>query len=204
MLDQWSGNKLYKGKEMQLTIFDTAGHDDLSALRPISYGGTDCFLICYAINDRNSFENASRKWLAEIKTCASLAPCILVGTKSDLRSSAQQEHEESKSSYSQSMADINNTFVSTEEMMEAAKRNFFQGAVECSAKNFQDASLNKVFLTAFKAVFQYRELKNSRTGSQTGSTYHIPPANRLSGKNEQGLNISVEHPSKEQNRKKCC
>ena len=70
---------------MRLTIFDTAGHDDLGRIRPIAYNGADCFLVCFAINDRNSFENATSKWLSEIKTCAQMAPCILVGTKSDLR-----------------------------------------------------------------------------------------------------------------------
>ena len=57
VLDTWSGTKQYKGKEVELTIFDTAGHDDLGAIRPIAYANTDCFLVCFSVNDRNSFNN---------------------------------------------------------------------------------------------------------------------------------------------------
>lgn len=51
-----------------------------------------------------------------------------------------------------------NTFITHEELMENAKKFNFQGAIECSSKNFQDSQLNRVFLTAFKAVSQYRAL----------------------------------------------
>jgi len=70
VLDTWQGTKQYKNKEINLTIFDTAGHEDLGRIRPIAFNGADAFLVCYAINDRNSFKNAYTKWLAEIKTCA--------------------------------------------------------------------------------------------------------------------------------------
>lgn len=100
VLDSWQGAKQYKGREVSLTIFDTAGHDDLGRIRPIAYNGADCFIVCFAINDRNSFNNACTKWLSEIKTCAQTAPCLLVGTKSDLRNGAvasqRSSHEESK------------------------------------------------------------------------------------------------------------
>ena len=94
VLDTWIGPKTYKGTEMNLMIFDTAGHDDLGRIRPIAYQGTDCFLVCYATNDRNSFKNATTKWLSEIKSCATAAPCILVGTKSDLRAEAEVQSQE--------------------------------------------------------------------------------------------------------------
>ena len=70
VLDTWAGVRQYKGNEVQLTIFDTAGHEDLGRIRPIAYNGADCFIVCYAVNDRNSFKNACTKWLQEVKTCA--------------------------------------------------------------------------------------------------------------------------------------
>ena len=70
MLDTWVGTKQYKGNEVNLMIFDTAGHDDLGRIRPIAYNGADAFIVCYAINDRNSFKNACNKWLQEVKNCA--------------------------------------------------------------------------------------------------------------------------------------
>ena len=90
VLDTWNGTKLYKGNEVNLTIYDTAGHEDLGRIRPIAYNNTDCFLICYSINNRESFKNATTKWLQEIKNTAQQAPYILVGTKSDLRKQAEE------------------------------------------------------------------------------------------------------------------
>ena len=88
VLDTWYGTKVFKGTEVKLQIFDTAGHDDLSRIRPIAFTGADCFLICYAINDRNSFRNAYTKWMQEVKSASRKAPVMLVGTKSDLREEA--------------------------------------------------------------------------------------------------------------------
>lgn len=189
MLDSWSGTKQYKGKEVQLTIFDTAGHDDLGRIRPIAYNGADCFIVCYAVNDRDSFKNASTKWLQEIKNCAQVAPCILVGTKSDLRKEAEDAAgEELKQDRSSQRDNDLSRFVTTEELMESAKKFNFQGAIECSSKNFQDSQLNRVFLTAFRAVFQYRELMKD----QKSLNHSNKSANRAASLvNEQGLNISA-------------
>ena len=137
VLDSWSGTKQYKGSEVNLTIFDTAGHDDLGRIRPIAYNGADCFIVCYAVNDRNSFKNAQTKWLQEIKNCAQAAPCILVGTKSDLRTEAEEKLSEDMKSAGSSKVNLNK-FVSQEELMHNAKNYNFQGAIECSSKNFQD------------------------------------------------------------------
>lgn len=59
-------------------------------LRPLSYSGTDLFLVCYSIISRNSFENVKNKWLPELKQFMEehnekKVPILLVGLKSDLR-----------------------------------------------------------------------------------------------------------------------
>lgn len=41
------------------------GQEDYDRLRPLSYPGTDVFVLCYAIDSRASFENLE-KWLAEV------------------------------------------------------------------------------------------------------------------------------------------
>ena len=90
------------------------------------------------MNDRNSFKNASTKWLQEVKTCAMTAPCILVGTKSDLRKEADEKLE--KDIELDGSSHVNpNAFVTKEQLMDAAQKFNFQGAVECSSKNFQDS-----------------------------------------------------------------
>ena len=64
---------------------DTAGHADLGRLRPIAYNNTDCFIICFSLVEPSTMESACTTWLAEVKNCVKSCPCILVGTKLDLR-----------------------------------------------------------------------------------------------------------------------
>lgn len=73
------------GKDYSLTLWDTAGQEDYERLRPLSYPNTDCFLLCYSIDSRTSFENVLSKWTPEIRHFSPHVPIVLVGTKSDLR-----------------------------------------------------------------------------------------------------------------------
>lgn len=54
-------------------------------LRPLSYPQTDCFFMCFAVNDRASFAEARDKFVPEVRLHCPSAPIILVGTKADLR-----------------------------------------------------------------------------------------------------------------------
>ena len=54
-------------------------------------------LLCYAVNDRDSYKNVDQKvssfsqppqWIPELRTSAPSVPIILVGTKLDLRTEA--------------------------------------------------------------------------------------------------------------------
>ena len=70
---------------MQLALWDTAGQEDYDRLRPLSYPDTDVLLLCFAVDNPDSFENVADKWAIELHTFCSGAPIILVGTKTDLR-----------------------------------------------------------------------------------------------------------------------
>ena len=154
VFDTYNGTKNYKGSEIKLQIWDTAGHDDLGRLRPIAYSNTDCFIICFSVMHKNSLENACQKWVAEVKTTASLCPCILVGTKLDLREELERSGDEARL----------RECVTNAEIEAAAKKYAFQGFVVCSAK--EKKGLNKVFHTAFKVVFQMKNM-SKRTDSKT-------------------------------------
>lgn len=54
-------------------------------MRPLSYPGTHVFLVCFSVVSPTSYENVKTKWWPEIKHHAPGVPCILVGTKEDLR-----------------------------------------------------------------------------------------------------------------------
>jgi GTPase SAR1 family protein len=54
-------------------------------LRPLSYPQTDCFMLCFAVNDWASLEEARDKFVPEVRRSCPTTPIILVGTKADLR-----------------------------------------------------------------------------------------------------------------------
>ena len=159
VFDTYNGTKNYKGSEVKLQIWDTAGHEDLGRLRPIAYANTDCFIICFSLMQRNSLENACKKWISEVKTTARACPCILVGTKLDLREELERsERQEDRAK----LADC----VTNEEIEQAAKKYAFQGFVMSSAK--EKKGLNKVFHTAFKVVFQMKSMEKNRATPGAG------------------------------------
>lgn len=60
-------------------------------LRVLGYPQTDCFLVCFAINDRDSLEQVRSIFVEEARSVVPSALFILVGTKSELRSSHDQD-----------------------------------------------------------------------------------------------------------------
>ena len=70
---------------MELALWDTAGQEDYDRLRPLSYPDTDVVLMCFALNNPDSFDNILEKWTPEVKHYCPHIPVILVGCKRDLR-----------------------------------------------------------------------------------------------------------------------
>ena len=48
-------------RKISATLWDTAGQEDYDKLRPLSYPGTDCFVLCFSISDPISMENIKGK-----------------------------------------------------------------------------------------------------------------------------------------------
>ena len=46
---------------MKICIWDTPGQEDYPRLRPLAYANAHTILICFAIDDRISFENIEEK-----------------------------------------------------------------------------------------------------------------------------------------------
>ena len=68
-----------------LGFVDTGGGEDYHRLRPLSYPGTNIFLVCFAVDEPSSLKSVKEYWFPEIKHYCPNTPFILLGTRVDLR-----------------------------------------------------------------------------------------------------------------------
>ncbi|CDO93653.1 unnamed protein product [Kluyveromyces dobzhanskii CBS 2104] len=136
----------------KLNLWDTAGQEEYDRLRPLSYPQTDIFLICFSVNEPNSFENVHDKWFPEIKHNTNFEnldlyhqsgrlPILLIGTKADLR---DDDHERDR------LQESNSDFVSQQQIQELVNKLGLMGYVECSAAT--QAGVREVFEKAVDCV----------------------------------------------------
>ncbi|KAL5230619.1 hypothetical protein ABZP36_029395 [Zizania latifolia] len=85
VFDNFSANVSVDGNIVNLGLWDTAGQEDYSRLRPLSYRGADVFVLAFSLISRASYENVLKKWMPELRRFAPNVPIVLVGTKLDLR-----------------------------------------------------------------------------------------------------------------------
>ncbi|KAJ3347510.1 GTP-binding protein Rho1, partial [Kappamyces sp. JEL0680] len=107
----------FNSTHYEVALWDTAGQEDYCRLRPLSYPGSDAFLLCFSIDQPETFYNVTDKWIKEILHYCDKVPIVLVGLKADLRddSSLQQY------------------CISSEQGYDLVKRGMVQCYVECSS-----------------------------------------------------------------------
>jgi Ras-related C3 botulinum toxin substrate 1 len=81
MFDNYSANIMVDGVSVSLGLWDTTGQEAYDRLRPLNYPDTNVFLLCFALDDRTSFDNVKNKWYPELQQYAPSVPIVLVGTK---------------------------------------------------------------------------------------------------------------------------
>ena len=89
------------GRPLYFPACDGAGQEGFDKIRVISYRGTNLFVLCFAINNRASFENVRTKWLRELSSHpdSRAVPILLVGTKCDVRETeAASDDDDAQSS----------------------------------------------------------------------------------------------------------
>ena len=131
---------------VDLALWDTAGQEDYDRLRPISYPDTDVLLVCFAVNDRDSLNNISAKWLPEVRHYCPKVPMVLVGTKIDLR---------------QTEASPTVKCISKEEGVVLAKRVGAKLYLESSAKTGE--GVVTVFKEAARVAYSFKLQPNKRS-----------------------------------------
>nr|XP_022333932.1 cdc42 homolog [Crassostrea virginica] len=85
LFDNYAATVSVHGIPYHLNIFDTAGKEDFSKFRVISYLNSDVFLVCFSIDDIKSLVHVEESWVPELRQHVPNTPFILVGTKLDAR-----------------------------------------------------------------------------------------------------------------------
>ena len=137
-----------------LDLFLNINNNDyylISSHRPLSYPDTDVVLMCFAIDNPDSFENVTEKWLPEISHFCPNTPVILVGNKSDLRND---------STAIQNLSNRKMKPVSSEEASITASRMGAHAYMECSARTRD--GVQAVFETAARAALSHKNRSNDR------------------------------------------
>jgi len=74
------------GKTYSLELWDTSSSEEYDQIRPLSYPGTDIFVLMFSVVSPLSFRNIALKWIPELRHYnGSDVPILLVGSKMELR-----------------------------------------------------------------------------------------------------------------------
>ena len=140
--------------QVELSLWDTAGQEEYDRLRVLSYPYTDVVLMCFSVDNPDSLENITQKWVPEVRHYCPKVPIVLVGNKKDLRN---------EPSIVQSLSRQKQLPVKPAEGREIMDRIGAVAYLECSAKSRE--GVRQIFETASKAALMKknrRSLKNVR------------------------------------------
>ena len=135
VLDNIDGALIFRDKRLEKwSGWDTAGQQEYTRIRTLSYPGTNMFLVVFAVCNRGSFDSVTTKWIPELRHSGPPnTPILLVGTQSDRRGKQQQENE-----------------IELAEIQEKVKEIGAIGYVECSS--MYGTGLREIFDTAMEYI----------------------------------------------------
>ncbi|XP_019727733.1 rho-related GTP-binding protein RhoF isoform X2 [Hippocampus comes] len=149
VFEKYTTSVVLRGKEVKLTVCDTAGQEDYDRLRPLSYQQAHLILVCFDVTNPTSFDNVTIKWHPEVKHFCQDVPVILIGCKTDLRKDKE---------CSRRLKAVNQAPVTYTQGMAARERMNAELYLECSAK-YQE-NVDDVFREATKKALAFRRKQN--------------------------------------------
>ena len=66
VFDNYTKQMPVRGADRTLVIFDTGGEVNNMNFRKASFAGTDCFVICFALDNEQSFTSTHMDWMNEL------------------------------------------------------------------------------------------------------------------------------------------
>lgn len=179
VFDNYAADLMIDGEVCKVGLWDTAGQEDYETIRPLSYPGTDIFIMCYSVVRPASYHNVKRSWYKELCTAArkdfqdpvrkdkslhfdGFPHFLLVGTQVDLRQDRSVNAKLAKSGY--------DPITAQQGVHMASTLRGCIGYAECSALTQQ--GLKECFNEAIKSVIlRRRDLrKGGGGGGGTGGT----------------------------------
>ncbi|KAI9468263.1 MAG: ras family-domain-containing protein [Benjaminiella poitrasii] len=76
---------------VELTLWDTAGQEEFNRLRALSYNDAHVVMVCYSIDNKDSLDNISYRWVDELREQCPRANVVLVALKCDLRNTDSRQ-----------------------------------------------------------------------------------------------------------------
>eukprot|EP00056_Hartaetosiga_gracilis_P005834 m.89714 g.89714 ORF g.89714 m.89714 type:complete len:369 (+) comp12297_c0_seq2:1959-3065(+) len=91
VLGEYSTHLISNGKKVNLSLHDTAAQESFDKLRGVTYANADVALVCFSVDNKDSFDHAKAKWIPEVKQHCPTCPIILVATKTDMREEGRSD-----------------------------------------------------------------------------------------------------------------
>ncbi|SMN20574.1 similar to Saccharomyces cerevisiae YIL118W RHO3 Non-essential small GTPase of the Rho/Rac subfamily of Ras-like proteins involved in the establishment of cell polarity [Maudiozyma saulgeensis] len=147
-------------KHITLSLWDTAGQEEFDRLRSLSYSDTQCIMLCFSIDSRDSLENVKNKWVGEIANNCEGVKLVLVALKCDLRNNEHEsnvinpnniaDQENLSNGRGGNNRKGNKDLVTYEEGLAMAKQIGALRYLECSAKS--NKGVNEAFTEAARVA----------------------------------------------------
>ncbi|GAB7336964.1 hypothetical protein MBLNU457_g2390t2 [Dothideomycetes sp. NU457] len=143
---------------VELSLWDTAGQEEFDRLRSLSYDDTHCIMLCFSVDSPDSLENVESKWVAEIAENCPGVRLVLVALKCDLRESAAEEEDATRTEPKKPMIDYKQGLAVAEKIRALRY-------LECSA--MKNRGVNEAFTEAARVALQVKNVKGDKKSGCT-------------------------------------